>query len=107
MKEVRSILKGTPEVQQLPENVIKATRELIEDHKDEGKLRSGFEAFLAMEGDEVKTAVNKFCKRVKTDGVKAFDECSDISQEDRERLVEATGILDEFNSGDGSIFVSL
>jgi hypothetical protein len=107
LKEVRSLLKGTPEVQQLPQNVQQATSDLIEDHNDETKLRSGFEAYLAMEGNEVETAVKKFCQRVKTEGVKAFEQCSDVSQEDKQRLVEATGILDEYNSGDGSIFVSL
>lgn len=60
-----------------------------------------------MEGKEVENAVKEFCRRVKQDGAKAFDKCTELSSEDRERLAEATGILEEFNAGDGSIFVSL
>lgn len=102
-----SLLQGTPEVQKLPKNVQEASKKLIDDHSDETKLRTTFEAYLAMEGKEVETAVREFCRRVKQDGVKAFDKCTDVSSEDKERLAEATAILDEFNGGDGSIFVSL
>jgi len=102
-----SILQGTPEVQQLPQNVRDASKNLVEDHNDETKLRSTFEAYLAMEGKEVEDAVKAFCRRVKEQGVKAFDQCTDISSQDRKLLAEATGVLDEFNAGDVSIFVSL
>jgi isopropylmalate/homocitrate/citramalate synthase len=95
------------EIKQLPEDVQRATAELIEDEEDETKLRSAFEAYLTMEGKEVESAVKEFCQRVKSQGVEAFGSCTDVSSEDRERLVEATGILDEYNPGDGSIFVSL
>ena len=107
LKEVVSLLQGTPEVQQLPQNVRDASKKLVDDHTDEIKLRSTFEAYLAMEGKEVEDAVRAFCLRVKDQGVKAFDQCTDISSQDRELLAEATGVLDEFNAGDGSIFVSL
>lgn len=102
-----SLLDGTPEIQQLPRNVRESSQQLVQDQKDDTKLRSTFEAYLAMEGKEVEDAVKQFCRRVKQDGVKAFEKCSDVTSEDRERLVEATGVLDEYNPGDGSIFVSL
>ena len=107
LKEVVSLLQGTSEVQQLPKNVRDASRKLVEDHNDETELRSTFEAYLAMEGKEVEDAVKKFCRRVKQEGVKAFEQCTDISSQDRELLAEASEVLDEFNAGDGSIFVSL
>ena len=102
-----SLLQGTPEVRKLPQNVRDASKKLVDDHNDETKLRSTFEAYLAMEGKEVEDAVKEFCHRVKQEGVKAFDQCTDISSRDKELLAEATGVLDEFNAGDGSIFVSL
>lgn len=107
LKEVVSLLNGTPEIQKLPSNVQEASKELIEDQKDESKLRSTFESYLAMEGDEVEIAVKDFCARVSQNGVKAFDKCTELSTEDKERLVEAASILEEYNPGDGSIFVSL
>jgi len=107
LKEVVSLLQGTPEVQQLPQNVRDASKKLVEDHNDETELRFTFEAYLAMEGKEVEDAVKKFCRRVKQEGVKAFEQCTHISSQDRELLAEASEVLDEFNAGDGSIFVSL
>lgn len=107
LEEVRSLLASTPELSRLPSDVRKAVGRLTGDIEDEGKLRAGFEAFISMEGAEVEEAVKAFCERVKKEGSKAFDNASTISQGDKERLAEATGILAEFNAGDGSIFVSL
>lgn len=56
----------------------------------------------------MKKAVNSFCARVKKEGVDAWSQVgTEISTQDKKNLTEAVSILDQFNSGDGSIFVSL
>lgn len=107
LKEVRSLLTGTPEISQLPSDVRAVVDDLVGDVEDEKKLRTGFEAFIAMEGSQVKQAVDNFCKRIKDEGADGFKGAPDVCDEDRERLAEATSILAEHNPGDGSIFVSL
>jgi len=59
-----------------------------------------------MEGDEVKAAVEAYTKRVGSEGVQALDVIG-IEKEDKENLVDALKVLDEFNGGDGSIFASM
>lgn len=61
-----------------------------------------------MEGFEVEKAVKAFCERVRKEGVDAWSQVgTEISTQDKKNLTEAVSILDEFNAGDGSIFVSL
>lgn len=60
-----------------------------------------------MKGKEVETAVKAFTARVQKEGVEVFKGLSKIGKEDKERLVEATGVLEEYNPGDGSILVAL
>lgn len=118
MHEIQSLLLSTPEIGQLPTKVKDSIKALITspqhgdkkgDVTDDNQLiRNGFEAFIAMEGDEVKKAVKAFCARVKKEGVDAWSQVgTEISSQDRKNLTEAVSILDEYNAGDGSIFVSL
>lgn len=116
--EIQSLLLSTPEIQQLPTPVKDSIKALITnpthgdkkgDVTDDNQLiRNGFEAFIAMEGGEVQRAVKAFCARVKKEGVEAWSQVgTEISSRDKENLTEAVGILDQYNAGDGSIFVSL
>ena len=118
INEIQSLLLSTPEISQLPTKVKESIKALITDPKHGDKkgdvtndtqlIRNGFEAFIAMEGDEVEKAVKAFCARVKKEGVDAWSQVgTDISSQDKKNLTEAVSTLDEFNPGDGSIFVSL
>lgn len=102
-------LLSISEVEQLPTDVRRVVEKYIgavQPNKED--LRDVFEQFISMEGDDVSQVVNNFVERVKKDGVKAFDGVGgDISQKDKEHMVEATKVLDEYNHGDGAIFASL
>lgn len=116
--QIRSLVLSTPEISQLPAKVKESIKALITDPKhgdrvgdvtdDNHLIRNAFEAFIAMEGPEVKKAVKAFCARVKKEGVDAWSQVGlEISTQDKKNMTEAVSILDEFNAGDGSIFVSL
>lgn len=102
-------LLSSPEVKQLPEGVQKVVEKYISAKSpNKEDLRDVFEQFISMEGDDVSKVVNAFVERVKKDGTSAFDAAGqEITKEDKEHLVEATKVLDEYNHGDGAIFASL
>lgn len=121
IKEIRSLLLSTPEIQQLPDNVKSAITAVVATPKfgdekgdpagsegDKPYIRSAFEAFISMEGPEVKKAVKAFCARVTKEGKDAWIPVGlDITEDDKRNLTEAVGILHEFNAGDGSILASM
>lgn len=115
VSQSRALISSTPEIQSLPENVVKAVKTYTDSkdgtiqtkESDWEKLRNVFEAFISMEGDQVSSAVDTFVERVRKEGQEAFGIKGEIEQDDKARLVEATKLLDEYYPGDGSMFTSL
>jgi hypothetical protein len=106
---IKSFLSATKEISQLPQKVqdsVQAFTSSGDDEKAQESLRACWRAFVEMEGDEVKDAVKAYTRRVGNEGVQAFDGVS-IVKEDKENLVDALKVLDEFNGGDGSILASM
>jgi len=106
-------LLSVPEIKLLPDSAKEAVNNFLANpvsqggDGDWGNLRGVFEEFISMSGPMVEKAVNAFCDRVKRDGADALRDVSEVTQDDKARIAEATGILDQYNRGDGSIFASL
>ena len=113
LAQARALVGGVKEVRDLPNEVKDAVNAFVHEphgaHKGDWETtRSLFEQFILMDGEEVKSAVSAFADRVKKEGSQAFEGVGeDVSDEEKERFVEAVKVLDEYNRGDGAIFASL
>lgn len=70
-------------------------------------MRSVFEMLISVQGEEAESSINTFIERLKKDGAEVFANVDELSSGEKERLVRAAKVLDEYNHGDASIYASL